>query len=92
MGRGRNRLPLLGLVGAILSLASLVAIEDSIVGDLYVELAATLNLKHHKCSNLIVEKVIGAARIYKNDNELLLKESSNFHHLRVGVTDSTCTA
>ncbi|RZS20461.1 hypothetical protein BHM03_00052977, partial [Ensete ventricosum] len=66
--------------------ASLVAIEDSIVGDLYVELVATFHLKRHTCSNLAVEKVIGVAHIYKNGDGLLFKESSNFHCLRVGVT------
>ncbi|RWV78003.1 hypothetical protein GW17_00061097, partial [Ensete ventricosum] len=39
------------------------------------------------CSNLTVEEVIGATRIYKNGDELLFKESSNFHCLRVGVAD-----
>ncbi|RWW49501.1 hypothetical protein BHE74_00044319 [Ensete ventricosum] len=39
------------------------------------------------CNNLAVEKVIGAARIYKNGDGLLFKESSNFHRLWVGVTN-----
>ncbi|RZS25511.1 hypothetical protein BHM03_00058718 [Ensete ventricosum] len=65
--------------------APLVAIEDSIVGDLYVELVTTFDLKHHTCNNLAVEEVIGATHIYKNGDVLLFKESSNFHHLWVGV-------
>ncbi|RWV79232.1 hypothetical protein GW17_00059671, partial [Ensete ventricosum] len=67
--------------------APLVAIEDSAIDDLYVELVATFDLKLHTCSNLVVEKVIGATRNYKNDDALLFKESSNSHRLRVRVTD-----
>ncbi|RWW17139.1 hypothetical protein BHE74_00049807 [Ensete ventricosum] len=63
----------------------LVAIEDSTIDDLYVKHFATFDLKCHTYNNLIVEEVIGAARIYKNDYGLLFKESSNFHRLRVGV-------
>ncbi|RRT41298.1 hypothetical protein B296_00049736 [Ensete ventricosum] len=37
------------------------------------------------CSNFTVEEVIGVARIYKNGDGLLFKESSNFHRLRGGV-------
>ncbi|RWW06344.1 hypothetical protein GW17_00030338 [Ensete ventricosum] len=65
--------------------APLVAIEDSAIGDLYVELVATFDLKHHTCNNLAVEKVIDTTHIYKNSDGLLFKESSNFHHLQVGV-------
>ncbi|RWW68892.1 hypothetical protein BHE74_00023550 [Ensete ventricosum] len=67
--------------------APLVAIEDSTVSDLYVELVATFDLKRRTCSNLAAEEVIGAARVYKNGDGLLFKESSNFHRLRVGVVD-----
>ncbi|RWV80869.1 hypothetical protein GW17_00057786, partial [Ensete ventricosum] len=63
-----------------------VTIEDSTVGDLYVELVVTFDLKHHTCNNLAVEKVISADHIYKNGDWLLFKESSNFLRLRVGVT------
>ncbi|RWW60693.1 hypothetical protein BHE74_00032291 [Ensete ventricosum] len=66
--------------------APLVAIEDWAVGDLFIELVATFDLKHHTCSNLAIEKVIDAAYIYKNGNGLLFKESSNIHRLRFGVT------
>ncbi|RWW42392.1 hypothetical protein BHE74_00052060, partial [Ensete ventricosum] len=66
--------------------APLVAIEDSTVGDLYIELVATFDLKHHTCNNIAIEKVIGVARIYKNGDGLLFKESSNYQRLRVGVT------
>ncbi|RZS11122.1 hypothetical protein BHM03_00042444 [Ensete ventricosum] len=65
--------------------APLVTIEDLVVGDLYIELVATFDLKHYTCSNLVVEEVICAAHIYENGDGLLLKESSNFHCLRVGV-------
>ncbi|RWW48014.1 hypothetical protein BHE74_00045956 [Ensete ventricosum] len=64
----------------------LVASEDSTIDDLYLELVTTFNLKHHTCSNLAVEKVIGATRIYKNSDGLLFKEFSNFHCLWVGVS------
>ncbi|RZS10863.1 hypothetical protein BHM03_00042137 [Ensete ventricosum] len=37
------------------------------------------------CSSLAIEEVIGVARIYKNSDGLLFKESSNFHFLWVGV-------
>ncbi|KAJ8477990.1 hypothetical protein OPV22_021717 [Ensete ventricosum] len=56
------------------------------MGDLYIKLVVTFNLKHHACSNLAVVKVIGVARIYNNGDGLLSKESSNFHHMQVGVT------
>ncbi|RRT37718.1 hypothetical protein B296_00031941 [Ensete ventricosum] len=62
------------------------ALASQFVGDLYVELVKTFDLKRHTCNNLAVEEVIGAARIYKNGDGLLFKESSNFHRLRVGVT------
>ncbi|RRT79446.1 hypothetical protein B296_00001589 [Ensete ventricosum] len=62
-----------------------VAIEDSIVGDLYVKLVATFNLKHYTYSDLIVEEVICATHIKENDDGLLFKKSFNFHLLRVGV-------
>ncbi|RZS14095.1 hypothetical protein BHM03_00045775, partial [Ensete ventricosum] len=65
--------------------APLVAIEDSAIGDLYVELVTTFNLKRHSCSDLAVEEVICAAHIDENDDRLLFKKSSNFHLLRVGV-------
>ncbi|RRT64046.1 hypothetical protein B296_00006920 [Ensete ventricosum] len=65
--------------------APLVAIEDSTVGDLYVKLVASFNLKRHTCSDLAVEEVICAARIDENGDELLFKKSSNFHSLWVGV-------
>ncbi|RRT64328.1 hypothetical protein B296_00018855 [Ensete ventricosum] len=65
--------------------ALLVAIEDSTIGDLYVKLVATFNLKRYTCSNLAVEEVIGIAHIHRNGDGLLFKESSNFHRLRVGV-------
>ncbi|RWW58355.1 hypothetical protein BHE74_00034826 [Ensete ventricosum] len=65
--------------------APLVAIEDSAVGDLYVELVATFDLKRHTCSNLAVEEVICVALIDENGDRLLFKKSSNFHRLRVGV-------
>ncbi|RWW48270.1 hypothetical protein BHE74_00045676, partial [Ensete ventricosum] len=61
--------------------APLVTIEDSAISYLYVELVATFDLKLYTCSNLVVEKVIGVVRIYKNNDGLLFKESSNFHHL-----------
>ncbi|RWW08137.1 hypothetical protein GW17_00028447 [Ensete ventricosum] len=60
--------------------------NNSIFDDLYVELVATFDLKRHTCNNLAVEEVISAARIYKNGDGLLFKESSNFHRLQVGVT------
>ncbi|RRT48780.1 hypothetical protein B296_00050174 [Ensete ventricosum] len=66
--------------------ASLVAFEDSAVGDLYIKLVTTVDLKHHMCINLDAKKVICVARIYENGDELLFKESSNFHRLQVGVT------
>ncbi|RWW64463.1 hypothetical protein BHE74_00028300 [Ensete ventricosum] len=62
-----------------------VALKDPTVGDLYVEFVATFNLKRHMSSNLVVEKVICAARIYENGDRLLLEKSSHFHRLRVGV-------
>ncbi|RWW05074.1 hypothetical protein GW17_00031672 [Ensete ventricosum] len=65
--------------------APLVAIEDSAVDDLYVELVATFDLKRHTCSNLAVEEVICATHIDENGDRLLFKKSSNFHRLRVGV-------
>ncbi|RWW35223.1 hypothetical protein BHE74_00059873, partial [Ensete ventricosum] len=65
--------------------APLVAIEDSTVNDLYVELVATFNLKRHTCSDLVVEEVICAACIDENGEGLLFKKSSNFHRLRVRV-------
>ncbi|RRT38368.1 hypothetical protein B296_00005943 [Ensete ventricosum] len=61
--------------------APLVAIEDSAIDDLYVELVTTFDFKCHTCSNLVVEKVISATHIYKNSDGLLFKESSNFHCL-----------
>ncbi|RRT38070.1 hypothetical protein B296_00041340 [Ensete ventricosum] len=67
--------------------ASLVAIEDLAIDDLYVELVTTFDLKRHTCSNLVVEEVIYAARIDENDDQLLFKKSSNFHRLRVRVAD-----
>ncbi|RRT34843.1 hypothetical protein B296_00051341, partial [Ensete ventricosum] len=67
------------------SWAPLVTIEDSAVGNFYVKLIATFDLKRHTCSNLAVEEVIGATHIYKNGDGLMFKESSNFHRLRVGV-------
>ncbi|RWW14397.1 hypothetical protein GW17_00021835 [Ensete ventricosum] len=65
--------------------APLVAIEDSTVDDLYVELVATFDLKHHTCSDLTVEEVIYAVHIDENGDGLLFKKSSNFHSLRVQV-------
>ncbi|RRT74884.1 hypothetical protein B296_00008376 [Ensete ventricosum] len=65
--------------------APLVAIEDSAVGDLYVELVATFDLKRHTCNNLAVEEFICVALIDENGDRLLFKKSSNFHRLRVGV-------
>ncbi|RWW44828.1 hypothetical protein BHE74_00049376 [Ensete ventricosum] len=67
------------------SRAPLVAIKDSPVDDLYVELVAIFDLKHHTCSNLVVKEVIYAARIDENGDQLLFKKSSNFHRLWVGV-------
>ncbi|RWW54900.1 hypothetical protein BHE74_00038492, partial [Ensete ventricosum] len=66
--------------------APLVAIEDSTIGDLYVELVTIFDLKCHTCSNLAIEEVIGVGCIYKNGDGLLFKESSNFHNRRVIVT------
>ncbi|RZS21294.1 hypothetical protein BHM03_00053928 [Ensete ventricosum] len=63
--------------------APLVAIENSAIDDLYVELVTTFDFKRHTCSNLVVEKVISAAHIYKNGDGLLFKESSNFHCLDI---------
>ncbi|RWW82333.1 hypothetical protein BHE74_00009205, partial [Ensete ventricosum] len=66
--------------------APLVALKDSTVGDLYIELVATFDLEHHTCSNLAIEEVICAARIYENGDGLLFEKSPNFHRPRVGVT------
>ncbi|RRT73688.1 hypothetical protein B296_00001233 [Ensete ventricosum] len=66
--------------------ASLVAIEDLVIDDLYVELVVTFDLKCHTCNNLAVENVISVAHLYKNGDGLLFKESSNFHRLRVRVS------
>ncbi|RZS24158.1 hypothetical protein BHM03_00057194 [Ensete ventricosum] len=61
------------------------AIEDLAVGDLYVELVATFNLKRQMCSNLTVEEVIYAAYVDENGDGLLFQKSSNFHRQWVGV-------
>ncbi|RZS14264.1 hypothetical protein BHM03_00045926 [Ensete ventricosum] len=65
--------------------APLVAIENLVIGDLYVELIATFDLKRHTCSNLAVEDIIYVTHIDENDDGLLFKKSSNFHCLWVGV-------
>ncbi|RWW49602.1 hypothetical protein BHE74_00044204 [Ensete ventricosum] len=65
--------------------APLVIIENSTVSDLYVELVVTFDLKHHTCSDLVVEEVICATRIDENGDRLLFRKSSNFHRLRVRV-------
>ncbi|RRT85770.1 hypothetical protein B296_00000295 [Ensete ventricosum] len=66
--------------------APLVTIEDSVVGDLYIELVATFDLKCHMCSKIVVEEVIYVAHIDENGDGLLFKKSSNFLRLWVGVT------
>ncbi|RRT82226.1 hypothetical protein B296_00006404 [Ensete ventricosum] len=65
--------------------ALLVALKNSTVGDLSIELIATFDLKCHTCSNLAIKEVICAARIYENGDGLLLEKSSYFHRLRVRV-------
>ncbi|RWW12032.1 hypothetical protein GW17_00024319, partial [Ensete ventricosum] len=62
-----------------------LAIKDSAVGDLYVELVATFDLKCQTCNNLTVEEVICAAHVDENGDGLLFQKSSKFHRLRVGV-------
>ncbi|RWV97561.1 hypothetical protein GW17_00039641 [Ensete ventricosum] len=63
----------------------MVAIENSTVGDLYVKLVATFNLKCQMCSNLTIDEVICTACVDENGDGLLLQKSSNFHRLRVRV-------
>ncbi|RWW42799.1 hypothetical protein BHE74_00051613 [Ensete ventricosum] len=65
--------------------ASLVAIEDSTVSDLYIKLIATFDLKHHMCNDLTIEEIIYAACIDENGDRLQFKKSSNFHRLQIGV-------
>ncbi|RWV92896.1 hypothetical protein GW17_00044686 [Ensete ventricosum] len=72
-------------IQGLLQMAPSVAIENSIDSDLYIELVAIFNFKHHTYSNLTIEEVICAARINKNGDGLLFQKSSNFHGLRVGV-------
>ncbi|RWW61147.1 hypothetical protein BHE74_00031809 [Ensete ventricosum] len=65
--------------------APLVAFKNLVVGDLYIELVATFNLKRHTCNNLAVKKVICVALIYENSDGLLLEKSHYFHRMWVGV-------
>ncbi|RZR71081.1 hypothetical protein BHM03_00003408 [Ensete ventricosum] len=65
--------------------APLVAFKNLVIGDLYIELVATFNLKRHTCNNLAVKKVICVALIYENSDGLLLEKSHYFHRMWVGV-------